>query len=132
MQTYKFLLSHGASLGDEECKYVRRYTYSDPVLVMPILLLYSPLCLAAMQASYPEFVQLLLDRGADPNATDTELGTPLFCACKANNPAAASILLKASMAYKSFFTTVNMHVYTFIEADHSVPNAQGMHVQYMK
>ena len=52
-----------------------------------------------MQTSYPEFVQLLLDQGANPNKADTELGTPLFCACKANNPAAASILLKASTTY---------------------------------
>lgn len=70
---------------------------------------YSPLCLAAMQTSYPEFVQLLLDKGANPNAPDTELGTPLFCACKANNPAAASILLKAGTRYKScLFTFKNL------------------------
>ena len=71
-----------------ECNYVNT-----------IITTHSPLCLAAMQASYPEFVQLLLDQGANPNTADAELGTPLFCACKANNPAAASILLKASMTY---------------------------------
>lgn len=81
-----------------------------------------------MQTSYPEFVQLLLDRGADPNVTDTELGMPLFCACKANNPAAASILLKASMAY-NFHQHNSIHVYTLVDADYSVQNAQG--IQYI-
>ena len=87
--------------------------------------LYSPLCLAAMQASYPEFVQLLLDQGANPNGVDTELGTPLFCACKANNPAAASILLKASKTY--YIVTVIEITHTFVEADHSIRNAQGIY-----
>jgi len=50
-----------------------------------------------MQPLYPEFVQLLLDQGADPNIVDNELGSPLFCACKANNPHAAVMLLKAGM-----------------------------------
>lgn len=98
VQTYKFLLSHGASLGDEECKYVDRLCINSYASSLQ----YSPLCMAAMHTSYPEFVQLLLDQGANPNAVDTELGTPLFCACKANNPAAASILLKASTAYTLF------------------------------
>jgi len=55
-----------------------------------------------MQPLYPEFVQLLLDQGADPNIVDSELGSPLFCACKANNPHAALMLLKAGMYIVSF------------------------------
>ena len=78
-----------------------------------------------MQTSYPEFVQLLLDQGANPNTLDTELGTPLFCACKANNPAAASILLNASMTYTTLCLTTKI-IYTFTEADHSIRNAQGI------
>lgn len=72
--------------------------------------IHSPLCLAAMQTSYPEFVQLLLDQGANPNTPDTELGTPLFCACKANNPAAASILLNASMCIQHYVQPQKLHM----------------------
>ncbi|XP_065918752.1 ankyrin-1-like [Dysidea avara] len=78
VSTYQLLLRHGASFNDSAC---------------------SPLCLAAMQPLYPEFVQLLLDQGADPNMVDSELGSPLFCACKANNPHAALMLLKAGANY---------------------------------
>ena len=72
----------------------------DMVHACPTLIKYPPLfhpCrplhLAAALCKVPEIIDLLLDGGAEVDAKNNSLSTPLSTACQANNPYAASRLI---------------------------------------
>ena len=52
-----------------------------------------PLHLSATLVNVPEITYLLLDHGAEVDTRNTNEATPLFAACKANNPTIASKLI---------------------------------------
>ena len=56
-------------------------------------LLSRPLHLAAQLTDQPDVVEVLLERGADPNTTHSSGATPLMTACQSNNIFSASMLL---------------------------------------
>ena len=54
----------------------------------------------ACECDSPECVQLLVDAGAEINAEDSALRTPLLVACESNSTAAAQILIVAGASVK--------------------------------
>ncbi|OJZ83991.1 hypothetical protein ASPFODRAFT_167786, partial [Aspergillus luchuensis CBS 106.47] len=54
----------------------------------------TPLHICARHA-YEELVQLLLDQGANPNASDADGQSPLYCAILSGNPRVFKLLLDA-------------------------------------
>jgi len=74
-ETFQFLQHHGA---DANAVYSRGNR---------------PLHLAAALLKVPEIIDLLLNNGVEVDARNNSHSTPLFTACQANNPYAASKLI---------------------------------------
>ena len=72
-----------------------------------------PLHLSAALANIPEITYLLLDHGANIDARNSNQSTPLFAACKANNPDIASKLIEKG--YTFLFTLLMLMI--LIESD---------------
>ena len=58
-----------------------------------------PLHLSAALVNVPEITHLLLTHGAEIDAQNSTQSTPLFAACKANNPGIASKLIESGKSY---------------------------------
>ena len=57
-----------------------------------------PLHLSAALVNVPEITHLLLTHGAEIDARNNAQSTPLFAACKANNPGIASTLIESGQS----------------------------------
>lgn len=69
------------------------YLYST-VTTHSTLYTHRPLHLSAALVDVPEITHLLLDHNAEIDARNSSQSTPLFAACKANNPGIASALIE--------------------------------------
>ena len=65
-----------------------------------------PLHLSAALINVPEITHLLLTQGAEIDTRNFAHSTPLFAACKANNPGIASKLIENGKSHSGLFATM--------------------------
>ena len=95
-ETFEFLLQCGANPNAEYTD-ANRFLDSDNLRQVVYIAephLCRPLHLSAALVNVPEITLLLLTQGAEINAKNRTQSTPLFAACKANNPGIASKLIE--------------------------------------
>ncbi len=66
--------------------------------------------MSAALVSLPEISELLLEAGADVMALNSTQSTPLFSACKANNPILAQKLIERGLYRSTYIRKVNSEV----------------------
>lgn len=89
-----------------------------------------PLHLSAALVNVPEITHLLLTQGAEIDARNCAQSTPLFAACKANNPGIASKLIENGKSHSGLLATYRiMHnsgvIAMIVGADYLAQDTSG-------
>ena len=76
-----------------------------------------PLHLAVQLTQYPDIVEVLLEGGADPNASNSTESTPLIITCQTNNVFSASALLKRGIIVYIYIHDGEQNLQTLISVN---------------
>ena len=96
IQTLNTLTQTGSLISDNLSHAMQVVYIAEPHLCRP-------LHLSAALVNVPEITHLLLTQGAEIDARNHAQSTPLFAACKANNPGIASKLIENGKSHSRLF-----------------------------